>query len=309
MGFSARLKTLVSNCISALLLVSGAVLFGAAFKITATRPIFTECGADQLNCGEGEGYCEPLNMPIPESGSCLNPNVCCKFVGFCYDNFEQPCNYIQCRPRVQCGEQESGCTDEQCAEVGAYCDPVGGYCYTPILIDTSGNGFQLTDANDGVLFDLDGDGVLNFTSWTTTGTDDAWLALDRNNDGIINSGIELFGNFTPQSEKINRNGFGALAEYDKRENGGNEDGKIDSNDSIYVLLRLWKDTNHNGISEFEELFGLAEMSVMSISLDYRDSRRRDRYGNVFRYRAMVNEGARPIVGRWAYDVFLTGASN
>ena len=184
---------------------------------------------------------------------------------------------------------------------------------SPIVIDTEAEGFHLTDAPSGVFFDMSGAGHPIQMGWTNGHFHNAFLALPGS-DGLVHNGKELFGNFTPQPQSANPNGFIALAQYDKPENGGNGDGIIDDRDAIFPRLRLWIDENHDGIAQPNELHLLSEFGVYSLSLRYVESRHTDEFGNQFRYKARVNPGAHrdPLdqsssgePGRRTYDVFFT----
>ncbi len=193
-------------------------------------------------------------------------------------------------------------TDSNIGTATCICPPSCGT--SPILISLEDQAIRLTSAEMGVLFDLDADGSPDQTAWTQVSSDEGFLALDRNENGVVDDGTELFGDHTPQPippDGDERNGFAALAVFDDTLSGGNEDGLIDARDSIFSSLRLWVDSNHNGYSEPEELLTLPEGDVVSIDLDYRQSRRTDRHGNAFRYRSKVKMQGRTAI---AWDVFF-----
>lgn len=185
---------------------------------------------------------------------------------------------------------------------------------SPIVIATGGDSaYKLTSAAQGVLFDLNSDGALEWTGWTEADSEVAFLALDRDGDGRITSGRELFGNFTLPGVG---NGFAALRRMNLAENGGRERASVSSEDPLFARLLLWTDRNHNGISEPNELRPVGE-KITDIGLSYSDHKRRDGHGNEFRYMGWVHVRTAPgrnkakgpeeeqLRYRQVYDVFFT----
>ncbi|HEX9198152.1 MAG TPA: calcium-binding protein, partial [Acidobacteriaceae bacterium] len=147
---------------------------------------------------------------------------------------------------------------------------------SPIVLDLDGNGVQTTAVNTGAFFDHDANGFAESTGWVNP--NDGFLVLDRNGDGRIDSGRELFGNETllASGEKA-ANGFAALAELDS-----NGDDVIDTNDSAFASLKVWKDTDGDGFSLPSELLSLEEAGVRSINVGYSNSSFVDANGNQHR---------------------------
>ena len=175
----------------------------------------------------------------------------------------------------------------------------------PVIFDLAGRGYQLTNVQSGVKFDFYGTGTPIQMSWTAGNWLGGLLALDRNGNGRIDDAAELFSNLTPQPAPTGnqqRTGFLALAVYDQPANGGNGDGWIDKQDKIFPQLLIWVDTNHNGISEANELLTLEQAGIQAISLSPSPSQWVDANGNIFRYVAGLR--ATPPASQVVYDVML-----
>lgn len=141
------------------------------------------------------------------------------------------------------------------------------HIYDPLVLDLDGNGIidiQAINGYKGAMFDHDGDGIATATSWI--GSKDGLLVFDKNNDGIINSGRELFGDSTLiDNDTLAKHGYEALAKFDD-----NHDGVIDVNDTAFGSLKVWQDKNGDGISTFDELIGLSSLGIDRLFLEHSD---------------------------------------
>ena len=143
----------------------------------------------------------------------------------------------------------------------------------PIIIDLDNDGLETIGAKDGAYFDHDGNGFAERTGWAAS--DDGLLVMDRNSDGIINDGRELFGDYTLlQNGQRAANGFQALAELD-----GNADGIINANDIAWSQLKVWQDIDGDGYPSSDEFFSLSDLGITSINLNYTSANVTDANGN------------------------------
>jgi hypothetical protein len=162
----------------------------------------------------------------------------------------------------------------------AYCGPTD-----PLIISLDKNAkYKLTSIAKGVAFDTDADGVPEYVAWTDPKSDVAFLALDRDGDGRITSGKELFGDHTLPGAK---NGFHALELMAAASNGGVARGSVSTEDPIFESLLLWRDANQNGVSEPSELRPASE-ALSAIGLGYRRSEEEDGQGNKFIFRGWAH---------------------
>lgn len=183
--------------------------------------------------------------------------------------------------------------EAECYALGGEWD--GWDCYIPncpLVVDTKHDGFKLTSPADGVLFDLDADGVAERIAWTEADSDEAFLVMDRNGNGRVDDGSELFGNHTPVlpgARSTAGNGFEALKFTEGPAFGESAiDGVLERGDAVFSRLLLWRDANHNGVSEPEELTPVDGSGLTAIATDYKTSRKKDRHGNEFRQRAKAS---------------------
>lgn len=152
---------------------------------------------------------------------------------------------------------------------------------TPLIIDLDGDGVQTLVDNLGIKFDFKGNETQSQTGWVHP--DDGLLVWDKNQDGIINSGNELFGNNSLLfNNTLAKDGFSALSELDS-----NADGIINSSDKLWLELKIWQDKNSDAISQFNELTSLSDMGINTIELNTKELNSYDENGNFHKLIAKV----------------------
>jgi hypothetical protein len=257
-----------------------AITFTAALVLGAAA---LGCGAKVTNGGGGN---DP-GAGGGEQGGAGGALECTKYEG-------DGCTPGETR---QCpgGDPELQGISEGCSLVpGQGCTTQWDYqdCDTPLVLSFDGAPVEyLTDRDHG--FDVNGTRSL-VTDWPTART--PWLALDRDGDGRIGDGGELFGSMTALSSgRRAKNGFDALRELD-----ADGDGRITPNDPGFAKLLVWTDRDGDRRSSADELAPASSFELLSIDLDYVSLPRCDARGNceveraAFQYRdasGVVRTGA------------------
>ena len=131
----------------------------------------------------------------------------------------------------------------------------------PLVLDLNGDGLHTLSLEEGVYYDYLSDGFDRKTGWLSE--EDGFLVYDKNQNGIVDNGSELFGN-TAQKEDGSYYGTGLemLKAMDS-----NQDGVIDSKDDIWSQLAVWQDKNSDGISQKEEMLSMDSLGITQFSLE------------------------------------------
>lgn len=144
---------------------------------------------------------------------------------------------------------------------------------SPLIIDLDGDGIETVSSDKGVYFDHDGNSLAEKSGWV--GKDDGLLVRDINGNGQIDDGTELFGNNSVLSNgQKAANGFEALKDLDSNNNG-----TFDSSDTAWNQVKVWKDSNKNGVVDNGELLSLEQAGIENIDLNYQNSNAVDANGN------------------------------
>ena len=161
----------------------------------------------------------------------------------------------------------------------------------PLVIDLNDDKKFTVSTDQGVYFDMDGNGFAEKTAWMDK--EDGILVLDKNNNGKIDDGTEIFGDrMTLKTGNKATGAIEALAEYDD-----NKDGKIDVNDTSYNDIKIWNDKNQNGISEDGEIYTLKDLNISEISLSSKNINKTDENDNKINREISVKIGDKIVTAR------------
>jgi hypothetical protein len=142
-----------------------------------------------------------------------------------------------------------------------------------IAIDLNGDGIKTLGIDRGVKFDIANSGEKLSTGWISNA--DAFLAIDKNGNGKIDSRDELFGGGVGQ-------GFAKLESFDS-----NHDGLVNAQDARFGKLKVWQDKNSNGITDRNELFSLSDVGIVSLKVASRSDFTLDAQQNVLGERSFA----------------------
>ena len=201
--------------------------------------------------------------------------------------------------------------DEISCQLDPTCDPnapCGPFC-CPIIIDFDGGEISLSEGP--VVFDIDANGTTEQLTWVDGESRDYFLVLDRNQNGRVDDGRELFGSGTPLSNGyIAPHGYVAMRELDSPDHGGNGDGFLSRSDVQFSSLLLWHDGNQNAISESWEIKKADQAGLIWIDLSFLSTERIDEFGNNLKYAspALIRRGDQ-IIKTWAFDAFFRRVDN
>lgn len=257
---------------------AGATCFTINVTATVTiTQVYPELVYTQTGTHLGE-YTATLEAPA-QDGSCYNSAINARSAGATATDSDGPRCWID-----RCDRSPDLCDKdwkENC----------------PIVVQTGSGQWQFTGTDDTVLFDTDGDGDKERTTWTAAGASIAFLARDLNGNGRIDDARELLGDQTVRRDGTTAaNGFEALKELDD-----DGDGAVRRTDTAWSSLLLWEDLNHDGISDPIELVPISRSDILVLGTEYDYTRRLDPNGNALRYRSFLRERHRTAP---YYDVFF-----
>lgn len=230
----------------------------AAAGLLATGCVSNTVGGEELDGAKGteaaESACE-----IEERDCAMTDGAA--GVQYCFDNEEGDAEWTECCVP----DWENPCACLPPAEQS------GEQCNTPLVLSFDGGAVEYTTEMAGS-FDLTRVGMSVATDWPTAKT--PWLALDRDDNGLIDDAGELFGSATRLSETaFAPNGFVALRALD-----ANGDRVLDAEDPGFARLLLWSDADASRSSAASELTPARE-KLVSIDLSYSADPRCDARGN------------------------------